>query len=83
MAHLFDFQQSPVDVAAQALQIAQVGQAFVHFKILGIAEDAFGEQAAPFLEGLFQVKLLVLDVQAGMDPLLHDPGCERSPASPS
>ena len=76
MAHPFDFQKSPVDVAAQALQIGQVGQAFVHFKILGIAEDAFGAQAVPFLERLFQVKLLVLDVQAGMDPLLHDPGAK-------
>ncbi len=76
VAHSFEFQQSPVDVAAQALQIGQVGQAFVHFKILGIAEDAFGAQAAPFLERLFQVKLLVLDVQARMDPLLHDPSAK-------
>jgi hypothetical protein len=68
VAHPFDDQLSPVDMTTQALQIGQVGQAFVHFEILGIAEGALRAQPSSFFEVLFQVKVLILDVQGGTAP---------------
>jgi hypothetical protein len=45
VADAFDFEQSPVDLAADFRQIRQVGQSLVDAKILRVAERAFGSAA--------------------------------------
>ncbi|MBZ5585196.1 MAG: hypothetical protein LAQ30_23915 [Acidobacteriia bacterium] len=73
VADAFDFQQAPTDVPANLLQVGQVRQSLVHVEVVGVAEDPFRPAAASFLEVLFQIEILVLNVQAGVHPFLDDP----------
>ena len=79
MADAFDFQQAPVDLSADLLQVRQVGQSLVHSEVVRVAESSFRPATAPFLEVLFQIEVLVVDVQAGMDPVLDRRGCGTRP----
>jgi hypothetical protein len=73
VADAFDFQQTPVDLPPNLLQVRQVGQSLVHSKVLRVAEGSFCPAAAPFLEVLLQVEVLVVDVQTGMHAILDHP----------
>ena len=68
LAHPLDFQKPPVDLASDLLEIAEVGQTLVDVKISRVAKRPFGAQGTPLFEVLFQIKALVLDVQAWQDP---------------
>jgi hypothetical protein len=52
VADAFDFEQSPVDLPADLLQVGQIGQPFVDSKIIGVAEGPFGPATASFFEVL-------------------------------
>lgn len=77
VAHAFDFQQAPIDLVADLAQVRQIAQAFVDPEVVRVSERAFGSASPPLLEILFQVEVLVLDVQAGMHPVLDHPRAER------
>ena len=57
VADAFDFQQTPVDLPSQLLQIRQVGQTLVDSKIIRIPERAFRPATAAFFEVLLQVEV--------------------------
>ena len=58
VADAFDFQQTPINLPADLLQVRQIGQALVHSKVVGVTERSSGPPAAPFFEMLFQMKFL-------------------------
>ena len=41
VADAFDFQQAPIDLPPDLLQVRQIGQAFVHSKVVRVAESSF------------------------------------------
>ena len=81
VADAFDFQQAPIDLPADLLQVGQIGQAFVHAKVVRVAERSLRPAAAAFLEVLFQIEVLVVDVQARMHAILDHPRAELARAS--
>jgi hypothetical protein len=58
VADAFDFQRAPIDFPADLLQVRQIGQAFVHAKVVGIAERPFRPAARPSLKYCFKSKFL-------------------------
>jgi hypothetical protein len=72
VADTFDFQQAPIALPPNFLQVRQVGQTLVHVEILGVAESDLHPTASPFVEILSQSAVLILDVQAWMQPFLDD-----------
>src|SRR3954465_4560024 len=76
VADTFDFEQSPVDLSTDLLQIGQVGQSFVDSEIVRVAKRSFRPATAPFFEVLFQVEVLVVDMQARVHAVLDHPGAE-------
>src|SRR4029079_10858538 len=59
LTHLLDFQKSPVDLAPDLLQIAEVRQTFVDVEVFRIAEGSLSAQGTTLLEVLLEVKALV------------------------
>src|SRR2546422_937562 len=64
-----DFQQAAVDLAAKEHELGHLLQALVESKVGGIVKSPLGAQSAAFFEVLFEIKMLVADVQARMDAL--------------
>src|SRR5215469_5377307 len=71
LADAFDFQQAPVNLSANLLQVRQIAQAFIHSKVTWLAKDALRPATAAFFKVLLQFEILVFDVQTGMDPILN------------
>ena len=74
----FDFQQAPIDLSADLLQVRQIAQTPIHPKVIRVPEGPFGPAAATFLEVLLQVEILIFDVQAGMHSILDHAGAKLS-----
>src|SRR4051794_31526501 len=63
-------------IPTDLLQIGQVGQSFVDSEIVRVAKRSFRPATAPFFEVLFQVEVLVVDMQARVHAVLDHPGAE-------
>src|SRR5262249_17247159 len=74
----FDFQQAPVDLTADLLQVGQIRQALVHSEVIRISKRPFGPTATAFLEILLQIEVLVVDMQTGVNAVLNHPRAELS-----
>jgi hypothetical protein len=68
MADALDVQQTSIDLSTDLLQKRQVGDIHAHPEVLGIIDDGFGTQCLAFFEVLLDQRLLVLNVQVGVDP---------------
>src|ERR1700686_845718 len=62
------------DLPPDLLQVLQIGQAFVHSKVVRVAESSFRPAAAPFFEVLPQIEVLIVDVQTWMHIVLDHAG---------
>lgn len=72
MAELFDFQDPVVGRKTDATQLRQVFDQPSHVEIVGVVDRGFGPQRGPFgatLVVLFEVRVFVVDVQGGDNPL--------------
>jgi hypothetical protein len=64
-----DFQELPIDLVPEFTQIRKLGNRLRHVKVLRIVDSRFGPERVLLLEVLLYVRRLVLDMQAGLDPI--------------
>ena len=73
LTDLFSLQQTLVDLDPQLTQIRPVGQVFAHIKVEGVVDRRLRAQRAILFEVLFHPRMLVREMQVGLDPVLNDP----------
>jgi hypothetical protein len=70
----FGLEQAPVGALADRLELPKIGQALANPEVGRVVDGGFGAQGAPLFEVLFDLAVLVLDVEAGIDAVGDDPG---------
>src|SRR5260370_1237276 len=69
-------QQAPVGGVADLPQGGQIGQPFAEVEVHGVVDGGLGAQGPSFLVVLLDLGVLVVDVQAGGDPVGDHAGGE-------
>ena len=78
VAQRFDAQEASVGSEADLPQRGQIAERTTDGEVVGIVDGGFGAKGLAFLVVLLDLRLLVLDVQRGHDPLGQD-ACAEAP----
>jgi len=76
LADLLDHKQPSVNRMPQGDQRVELRDAALGRKVLRVVDHRFRSQRAPLLEVLFERTVLVVDADAGHDPMLEHMGAE-------
>src|SRR2546426_785081 len=68
-----DLQELAVDLDTGGAEVRQVNHGLARVKIAGVVNRGLGPQSPFLLEVLLDVRMLVLDVQTGIDPVGDHP----------
>ena len=74
VADTLDLEELVVDPIGGGAELVEVADGFSDVEVHRIVDRGFGSQSAAFLEVLLDVRVLVLDVQAGIDSVGDDTG---------
>ena len=76
MAYSLDVQETSIDMTTQFLKIRQIGDMLLHSKVIRIIDGGLSPKSSAFLKVLLDVRLLELNVNAGVYPVGDDTGSE-------
>lgn len=71
-------EQTSIDLSTDLPEIVEVLEAALDPEVIRVIDGGFGSQRSVFFERLFDATMLVLDVQAGGDPMVNHAGAEAA-----